>query len=91
MAGIRFDIAESIVKIGIVKASGSNRGVDNGNTLEEVGIVDGLTFDGLREEIVQGALAFRYSVNPNSLDLSKDMKVFQVVDQVIDKAERIAS
>ena len=90
MAGIRFDIAESVVKIGIIKASGSNSGVDNGNTLEEVGIVDGLTLDSLREEIVQGAIGVGYSVNPNSLDLAKDMKVFQVIDQVIEKAEPVA-
>lgn len=91
MAGIGFDIAETIVKTAIVTASGSNGDIDGGNTLEEVGIADKFALDGLREEIVQGALGFGYSVNPNSLDLSTDTTVSEVVDQVIDKASRVAS
>lgn len=87
MAGISFDIGESIVKTGVVRASGSNRGVDGGNTLEEVGIVDGFTLDALREEIVQGALGFSYSVNPNSLAMSKDTTVSEVIDVL--RAQRI--
>lgn len=91
MAGIRFDAAEAIVKIGIIKASGNkpNKGVDNGNQLGELGIVDEPTLDALREEIVQGTFAYHYRIEPAVLNLTTGLKVYEVIDQVIDNAIRL--
>ena len=87
MAKIGLDKAEAIVKIAIVNETG-HAGISSGDTLEECG-VDDASLDGVRERIVENTLAFHFTIDPNDLNMSLGMKVYELIDQVVDNAVRI--